>query len=565
MSTTDPRLVSALNDIATLKRLITGLQQTTTTGTTTVDATQVVAEVSAARRGYSSLSAEFAALWTLLGSATGSASTAALNNTISTVQAGLTTHLLDYTNPHQVTSTQVGLGNVTNDAQVKRSEMGVANGVATTDANDLVVQHVSAANVNGLATVATTGNYNDLLYIPTGGGGGSLGSGNYPLYTSFRTLLSVSAPVTAATITLPTPMVVSTSIPIAVYLEGILVAPENYTITSPTTIVVNEYGGYPFYNGDEFIVEYATGLSSALEGSFPIYAEYRYVLLANEPVSVTVTLPGPMLVDESGPIQVFLDGVLTAPVYYTVTSPTEVTIRVYGGLPFYTGDEFLIRYPTSMSDGSGSGAGTPGTPGSQWWNGTTTPSSGTGITGDYYLNTSTDDIYQKTTSGWGSPIGNIKGMTGPTGPTGSTGPAGPAGPTGPTGPTGPAGSSDTNLFTRSIQFDLANGSTVLGTGAVGAYAAISFNGTITGITLASPLAGSISLDLWKANGATPLSSANSIVGSGTKPIMTARTYSTCAPVGWTTTTVAPGDMLTLDVVSVSTLTACSIIVQCTVS
>lgn len=36
------------------------------------------------------------------------------------------------------TKSEVGLGNVTNDAQVKRSEMGVASGVATLDANGLV-------------------------------------------------------------------------------------------------------------------------------------------------------------------------------------------------------------------------------------------------------------------------------------------------------------------------------------------------------------------------------------------------------------------------------------------
>lgn len=44
-------------------------------------------------------------------------------------------HKYDKTNPHEVTKTQVGLGNVTNDAQVKRAEMGTANGVATLDSN----------------------------------------------------------------------------------------------------------------------------------------------------------------------------------------------------------------------------------------------------------------------------------------------------------------------------------------------------------------------------------------------------------------------------------------------
>jgi hypothetical protein len=44
----------------------------------------------------------------------------------------------------QITSTadlaknDIGLGNVTNDAQVKRSEMGVANGVATLGPNSIV-------------------------------------------------------------------------------------------------------------------------------------------------------------------------------------------------------------------------------------------------------------------------------------------------------------------------------------------------------------------------------------------------------------------------------------------
>lgn len=53
-------------------------------------------------------------------------------------QTNLTTHISDKGNPHEVTKVQVGLGNVTNDAQVKRTEMGIANGVATLDENGLV-------------------------------------------------------------------------------------------------------------------------------------------------------------------------------------------------------------------------------------------------------------------------------------------------------------------------------------------------------------------------------------------------------------------------------------------
>lgn len=44
-------------------------------------------------------------------------------------------HTADTTNPHRVTKTQVGLGNVTNEAQVPLSTKGQANGVAELDAN----------------------------------------------------------------------------------------------------------------------------------------------------------------------------------------------------------------------------------------------------------------------------------------------------------------------------------------------------------------------------------------------------------------------------------------------
>lgn len=47
--------------------------------------------------------------------------------------ADLISHIGNKSNPHVVTKSQVGLGNVTNDAQVKRSEMGVSSGVATLD------------------------------------------------------------------------------------------------------------------------------------------------------------------------------------------------------------------------------------------------------------------------------------------------------------------------------------------------------------------------------------------------------------------------------------------------
>ena len=53
-------------------------------------------------------------------------------------QTSLTAHINNKENPHEVTKVQVGLENVTNDAQVKRSDMGVATGVATLDENGIV-------------------------------------------------------------------------------------------------------------------------------------------------------------------------------------------------------------------------------------------------------------------------------------------------------------------------------------------------------------------------------------------------------------------------------------------
>lgn len=66
------------------------------------------------------------------------ATQSALDKLDSRLSESITTHITNKSNPHEVTKEQVGLGNVTNDAQVKRVEMGVAQGVATLDENGLV-------------------------------------------------------------------------------------------------------------------------------------------------------------------------------------------------------------------------------------------------------------------------------------------------------------------------------------------------------------------------------------------------------------------------------------------
>jgi len=85
---------------------------------------------------------------------------------IDAVEADLAAHVADKENPHEVTKDQVGLGNVTNDAQVKRSEMGQANGVATLDADgkvpaaqlpSFVDDVIEAANKAALPTTGEAG------------------------------------------------------------------------------------------------------------------------------------------------------------------------------------------------------------------------------------------------------------------------------------------------------------------------------------------------------------------------------------------------------------------------
>lgn len=121
--------------------------------------------------------------------------------------------------------------------------------------------------------------------------------------------------------------------------------------------------------------------------------------------------------------------------------------------------------------------GPTGRDGNTILNGTTAPAGNIGVTQDFYINTSTFEIYGPKTAGiWGAPtsiIGptGIAGSTGPTGLTGATGPTGLAGVTGPTGlngVTGPTGPSGPNGLTGP-------------TGANGATGATGVNGS-TGVT-----------------------------------------------------------------------------------
>lgn len=72
-------------------------------------------------------------------------------------QTNLTAHIDNKENPHEVTKEQVGLGNVTNEAQIPLSQKGIASGVATlgTDSKLTAAQLPAMKTVNGVSVVGS--------------------------------------------------------------------------------------------------------------------------------------------------------------------------------------------------------------------------------------------------------------------------------------------------------------------------------------------------------------------------------------------------------------------------
>jgi hypothetical protein len=108
-----------------------------------------------------------------------------------------------------------------------------------------------------------------------------------------------------------------------------------------------------------------------------------------------------------------------------------------------TGDVYEKIYDNQWSyDTTIKGApGTNGTAGEKWFTGSGAPAgnlAGSAV-GDWYLNSTNGDFYEKTLTSTWTLRGNLKGPQGATGSTGSTGAPGSTGATGPAGPTGPAG------------------------------------------------------------------------------------------------------------------------------
>lgn len=89
--------------------------------------------------------------------------------------------------------------------------------------------------------------------------------------------------------------------------------------------------------------------------------------------------------------------------------------------------EWSSNYNIKGTVGDTGSAGPAGADGAKWYAGLGAPAGGTGVVGDQYLDTSTGDTYEKTGVSTWSNTGNIKGPTGAAGAAGADGADGAAG------------------------------------------------------------------------------------------------------------------------------------------
>jgi hypothetical protein len=105
-----------------------------------------------------------------------------------------------------------------------------------------------------------------------------------------------------------------------------------------------------------------------------------------------------------------------------------------------------------------------------------------------------------------------------------------------------------------IEFFMDGGGSVISTGVRG-YIEVPFACTIAAWTVVSDQNGLV-CDIWRANGALPTSSAQSIVGGGNLPQSSGSTYSHAAPSSWTSVSLAKQDVLVFNVTLSSNITKC---------
>ena len=134
--------------------------------------------------------------------------------------------------------------------------------------------------------------------------------------------------------------------------------------------------------------------------------------------------------------------------------------------------------------------GDDGADGATWLFGTATPTTSNGKDGDFYLNTSTWDVYSRVSGAW-TKKGNIKGATGATGPTGAKGDKGD------TGAAGAAGTRGSTWTTGTAITGTATSGTVFsGSGITSALVGDMYLNTSTGYVYKCTTAGAASVAKW---------------------------------------------------------------------
>jgi hypothetical protein len=103
-----------------------------------------------------------------------------------------------------------------------------------------------------------------------------------------------------------------------------------------------------------------------------------------------------------------------------------------------------------------------------------------------------------------------------------------------------------------INFVIDGNGSPIATGTLKDFPSVNFACTINKVTIASDKSGSITVDIWKANGAIP-TSANKISASAPVTLSNAQLNQNSALTGWATT-IAAGDVFGFNVASASTVT-----------
>ena len=111
----------------------------------------------------------------------------------------------------------------------------------------------------------------------------------------------------------------------------------------------------------------------------------------------------------------------------------------------------------------------------------------------------------------------------------------------------------TNLKAGTLNSQVYNSGSVLTTGTGMSYFISPYQLIISGWTIYSPVSGSIVFDIERATSGAP-TTFTSLIGAGTPPTLTSANQATSnITTGWTTS-INPGDIIRIDVTSVSTST-----------